>query len=165
MVHSLYFNVCSNLWQNVRSFPFSACEGKDEGYLTLDLKDIDVLVAEKVMGWHKGPISWLDSAGEDTGWDHSVYGSEPDFRPSEDIAAAWQVWEKLRVDGAPDGDYFCCMDIRSPVGEGYEIVLRRGRHDEDHGKPFVLLSLIKTAPLAICLAALKAHGIDPEETT
>lgn len=54
------------------------------------------------------------------------------------------------------------MDIRWPVAEGFEVVLRRGRHDEDHeGKPFVLVSQIDSAPLAICLAALKARGIDP----
>jgi ABA sandwich protein len=123
----------------------------------MDFRKVDALVAKHVMGFtegvivkHTGAQLWSDG------------GASFSFRPSRDIGDAWKVWERLRLDGPGSGDYFCCMEIRSPVSEGYEVCLRRGSHDDDHspGKPFVLISQVASAPLAICLAALKAKGID-----
>jgi len=85
-------------------------------------RELDALVAEKVMGWE--------------------YEARSLFRPSQDIAAAWEVVEKLKM---------CC---------GYS----HGR-----GDPFAMLECEKfstlvvcadTVSLAICRAALKAVGIE-----
>lgn len=116
----------------------------------MDLRKIDALIYVHVFG---NDFVTVEDAVETVGVP----------RYSADIAAAWEVWEKLREDGPGNGDYFCCMDLRWPVAEGYEVALRRGNHDEDHaGKAFVLVSQVRTAPLAICLAALKARGITVE---
>lgn len=92
----------------------------------MNLREIDRLVAEKVMGW-------------------ILLENNPDKLPrySEDIAAAWNVVEKLKM---------------------YEPELSWS--DETHSWWFVFHKLPHriqsqdTASLAICLAALKANGIE-----
>lgn len=113
----------------------------------MSLREIDRLVAERVMGWIYN--ARFDVFEPSNVAPHGSPRIVEDFRPSEHLAAAWEVWTKLRE----SGDY-CCMDIRWPIAEGFEVVLRR--LNDDHDKPFVLVSQVESAPLAICLAALKA---------
>jgi hypothetical protein len=98
---------------------------------------LDALVAEKVMGWR-----WEDCFRAYTGVltvRHEEYGGPPFY--STDIAAAWDVVEKMRERRA---DFYIrfvstwTVEFDSVAGD------YNGYTDGD------------TAPLAICLAALKA---------
>jgi len=108
-------------------------------------RELDALVAEKVMGWKRldlGPINgirWIK--GKD------VIESEFPFSYSTDISAAWEVVEKLRAVGveivvvAHSVKFSCCVN------------------DTETGKTS-FLSLAATAPRAICKMALRAVGVD-----
>lgn len=81
------------------------------------------------------------------------------WRPDEDVAQAVRCWEALLESGE-----YCCADIRKPICEGWEVVLRRVAHDEDHEKPFVCVGgngSTKTLPEIICLAIAAALGWEP----
>lgn len=110
-------------------------------------RELDALVAEKVMGWRRLP-------------DTPEWGVPPDYttggalgwRPySTDIAAAWEVVEKLRegwLEVNLDCTAFNCANtVRC-------CVTKQGQQHP----PFPLYADAKTAPLAICRAALRAVG-------
>jgi hypothetical protein len=80
-----------------------------------------------------------------------------EWRPDTSVAQAIRCWEALQNRGR-NGDYFCCMDIRRPISEGWELVLRRGKHDEDHENPFVIIERQESLPQGICLAIAAALG-------
>lgn len=118
---------------------------KDYSYNTLS--KIDRLVAKEVLGWRDDvdTISWVDASGKRLDFDHSVYGSEPDFRPTVDINAAWEVIYK-----------FSWFSLEN-----------NGKHDwvlrgELNNKHVVVSATI--AQLAICLAALQAFDLDYAQT-
>lgn len=106
-------------------------------------RDLDALVAEKVMGWMtrgtgesiSDPAEWVMPNG--------LRGREAPPFYSTDISAAWQVVEKMNRDGwcfrvasaSPDNNYY----------EGYFV-----KGDK------VSQVWLDTAPHAICVAALKA---------
>lgn len=111
----------------------------------MDLRKIDALVAEHVMGWHRACGAWIGPNGLSTS-----YGFEEDakdFCPSTDIAAAWEVVEQIR-EILSDPTIFI-----SSVFGGWCVELRRW------GSARADVETRETAPLAICLAALKAKGI------
>jgi hypothetical protein len=118
-------------------------------------REMDALVAEKVMGWTRVVgqnelgeeyTEIRDAQGETMGW---AWG-EPELaevdavpRYSTDIAEAWRALEKLG--GTFDLAYLAdvslwqaCFSDTDPIGE----------------------AMADTAPLAICLAALKAVGAE-----
>jgi hypothetical protein len=114
----------------------------------MNLREIDRLVAEKVMGWKifvsrnvdTGTVSEFYDDGE------NLIGVREWF-PTLDIQDAWQVVEKLKITVIPQaGDppknmkYLAEID-RRPLGGYYE-------------------AFAETAQLAICSVALKAHGVD-----
>lgn len=128
--------------------------------------DLDNLVAEKVMGWYRkdyretGFAKQLERQGKSLHpdwrpaqeyWYCLENGKDErkaslSWSPSTDIAAAWQVVDRMKDQYTfmlsyrqHDGDYFVCFD---PVNRYEEIA--------------------DTAPLAICLAALKAVGVEVE---
>ena len=115
-------------------------------------RELDALVAEKVMGWTRGTIStygglmpaWIDA----TGRAHPPNATSGGWLPSVDIRAAWEVVEKMQADG-----------WMWQVEYDYEELMAgfyRGRDAEgDLDSHFVVST---TAPLAICLAALEAKG-------
>lgn len=120
----------------------------------MDLRKIDAMITEKVMG-----LGVL----QETVDEFSVYnliGEFADARPlprySSDIAAAWEVVEKLR--SAPDF-VFTLVDSSHTVGHSTEWYCMVGytRAGFDFSKAGAGAN---TAPLAICLAALEAGGID-----
>lgn len=100
-------------------------------------RELDALVAEKVMGWRADGIGddgyFWKGAGSD-GW-HS-----DNWKPSTDIAAAWAVVEKM----ATAEDEFRLAKFKdNPWG----CTFRYFEGDRSSGD---------TAPEAICLAALAA---------
>ena len=147
-------------------------------------RELDALVAVSVMGWHKrerisGPDSvfalgtkmerWYAPNGREgavrgTNSEGVVFtneGLEPDGisapHPligglpwySTDIAAAWQVVEKVRTQG-----HFVEIDC---LREQYEVYIDTNPAHTDEPSAYA-----PTAQHAICLAALKAVGVEVE---
>lgn len=122
----------------------------------MDLIKIKLLVAERVMGWQ-----WREMIGTAPDRKRSMWLFNPDGRIQDipdypnDIAAAWQVVEHMR-NNVPD---FRALRMES-VPLGYMVAFYSHKNPLDRIGAFVAA---KTAPLAICLAALKAMGVDYEE--
>lgn len=127
-------------------------------------RELDALVAEKVMGWHSRitpeiptyPLIGPDRAvppGETLTKDRG-YKEIPHY--STDIAAAWDLLKHLDTQGvwvynlsnACENSWSCTLCQR--VGPGYS------------GLTYHQVWLVQTAPHAICLAALKAVGVEVE---
>ncbi len=110
--------------------------------------ELDGLIAEKVMGWlpHQDLIHWYRTT---TGWritrPHGPASSDHEgvtpFMPSTNIADAWEVIEKLSslqpcVLRLPNGSWQCHFEWKKD------------------GKQWGYVTDARTAPLAICRAAL-----------
>lgn len=139
--------------------------------------EIDVLVAEKVMGWKRGDAAltsrkggrWFDADGQELDENHATpeghgdgdyYYPDEAWSPSTDIRAAMEVTEKVgdmmlrknaRRDTSGATDWACYFELernrRYEAGISYSMLT--SWHHAD------------TAPLAICRAALAAvapHG-------
>jgi hypothetical protein len=114
-------------------------------------REIDALVAEKVMGWTRTASGWHHECPS-AGPDGVNIAAPPHF--STDIAAAWQVAEKLGLTVTP-------MSVRGIRKWG------SARCNYFQGPPLVAVGMTKgrdwetaeTAPMAICLAALRWVGI------
>jgi hypothetical protein len=119
--------------------------------------ELDALVATKVMGWHKANLAsadapddcacwaWVDSAGEYQRLVSEWCPSAPDG-----IAAAWEVVEHLnwlQFTVAREN----CSGVR------YDATCYNTFHCEP-----LFHAHADTAPPAICWAALKAKGVDPD---
>jgi len=110
----------------------------------MNLREINWFVAEKVMNWHV----WENEDGElMVTKGYGCYSHCPSF--STNIADAWPIVEKLKIAVIPQAGeppknmkYLAEID-RRPLGGYYE-------------------AFAETAPLAICLAALKAVGVEVE---
>jgi hypothetical protein len=129
------------------------------------LRELDALVAERVMRWK------LHTQFTPPRW--SVPGAPPQFNmPTEcppystDIAAAWEVVEAL------EGKTILELDehgaFRSRENGGFQLQgpyirsqWRAGWLERDH-EYYLAEEVAATAPLAICLAALKAVGVEVE---
>lgn len=117
-------------------------------------RDLDAVVAEKVMGWRKMEGFWVAPGTPD--W-VNLYSQPRDPPPfSSDIAAAWQVVEKMVGHGEGNevritaGLGRCDVTFDLP---GYRPILDRiGDATSD------------SLPTAICLAALRAVGVPIPET-
>lgn len=129
----------------------------------MDLREIDRLVAEKVMGCEEATSIWFDDY--DKTKKYYCISDTPDkeisiieyvnkgwvqylFHPSEIIADAWQVVEELSKDGFD-----------------FQIWCEKGKYNVEFAKDFFYLfgfAESETAPLAISLAALKAVGVEVE---
>lgn len=114
--------------------------------MTLDLtkpsRELDAWVAEKVMGKQVRNY-WVIDGFHNDGRPHSQCPVE---HYSSDIAAAWEVVEKLTDQSKPHFE----------LSKGYEGWWHVGF---DLDRPFKrVIAKADTAPLAICLAALKSIG-------
>lgn len=126
-------------------------------------RELDALVAEKVFGMHRHPGCDLDdhlrAECYGTGTEEG-YGPVVDY--STDIAAAWQVVEKLRSDGLG-------IILNDTMGQYRGRFWRYDRSDGWDIDAWILCPDTQftvweeTAPLVICLAALKALGVEVEE--
>jgi YHS domain-containing protein len=110
-------------------------------------REMDALVAEKVMGWYRGTQGlyyFCEEHGSER-WitDDPQYADRKHWRPSEDISAAWEVVEKLTSIGAFGTIYFSSNKVSVTF------------ITKESNIPY-LHSVAPTAPLAICRAALKA---------
>jgi hypothetical protein len=121
----------------------------------MDLREIDRLVAEKVMGWsiykEKSGFEWY-AVVEDGKF--KFIRSVETFEPTKDIRDAWKVVEKLRERrifslydawDEDDNKIFCA---NFEYNDTYHVVDYKG--------------YAGTATLAICLAALKSVGVEVE---
>lgn len=110
----------------------------------MNLREINWFVAEKVMNWHV----WENEEGDlMVTKGYGCYSHCPSF--STNIADAWPIVEKLKIAVIPQAGeppknmkYLAEID-RRPLGGYYE-------------------AFAETAPLAICLVALKAVGVEVE---
>jgi ABA sandwich protein len=150
-------------------------------------RELDALIAARVMGWtvyeeyvmgwasHGGSMMQLYQGPGLPRADGSLWSVEA-FKPSTDIAAAWEVVGKIRemrraanellAAGCIDGD-------DTPSGEIYDHVAFVLELSPDcsqwevniYDPPSMYATGIKadTAPLAICLAALRAVRARPTE--
>ena len=118
-------------------------------------RELDALVAEKVMGWKMYKGAWFPE-GFDFEVEKHKYNADwlsngihiPHY--SADIAAAWQVVEKMKADfsdGSVEG--FSLWFSSNPVQMPHWKCMFE--NSEDHVK-----AEAPTAPRAICLAALRA---------
>ncbi|KYD12407.1 BC1872 family protein [Saccharococcus caldoxylosilyticus] len=111
----------------------------------MNLREINWFVAEKVMNWHV----WENEDGElMVTKGYGCYSHCPSF--STNIADAWQVVEKL------NGDDF-----------DFQVWREKGKYNVEFAKDFFYLfgfAESENAALAICLAALKAVGVEEEVT-
>jgi hypothetical protein len=107
-------------------------------------RELDALVAEKVMGRNGAVEQWRQTAnGPDmiTATTAAVDGWRPIPNFSSDIAAAWEVLEKLR------GMLHEEISVASSYDKKFWVVCLEGTQQLAHAE---------TAAHAICLAALKA---------
>lgn len=121
-------------------------------------RELDALVARKVMEWRWFvPLDkqllpyWtnqLDASGDD--FLIQPEAAKGTWSPSTFSAAAWEVVEKLL--GAGFGVNIDSFSL--PEGDGWTVFLF-----QEAGEKEVHL-IASTAPLAICLAALKAYEIE-----
>lgn len=112
----------------------------------MDLRKIDVLVAEHVMGWQLGSAGDLECF-----WDSAAkkLRAVEDWTPSSDISAAWEVIEKLHV---------LVLGISRSADKNWHARFSR-YHGMGDFEDFPSVTN-RSAPLAICLAALKVKDID-----
>lgn len=131
------------------------------------LREIDALVAEHVMGW-----TYMDS---ETGTGQKILAPSKSVmrriqlggcldslvpKYSSSIEAAWSVAQKI-VD--MDEEVRFAINIYQSRYEECEIEIRYWDLTDPNDPVTVdKFVLAKTAPLAICLAALKAKGINTE---
>jgi hypothetical protein len=119
-------------------------------------RNLDVLVAEKVMGWTRYPekmhptdnrtIDGVLYCPPDFPYDRNAANVVPYF--STDIAAAWQVFAKFNY-----------ISIAN-VGGDYQCKLLAFK---DKNTPERVDVIAGTAPLAICKAALKAMALKEQQ--
>jgi hypothetical protein len=123
-------------------------------------EEIDTLIATKVMGWVVHPRNtahWMRAEDDPVGYrpvGHTCCSDR--FAPSRNIAHAWQVVQHMANIEQRDAKWwnmtagaFICIDI----DDGLPKSLGRIMFDCPH-----------MMPLAICLAALEAFGIERPNT-
>jgi len=127
-------------------------------------RTIDALIATHVFGWKGvhpnslGHVMWIDPTKEDSDQDYQKeYGGkiekyEGNFNPSTKIQDAWLVVEKI-ADG--DRNWFNLEWF-------YKDSWRADFFGTESGNSEHYQAVSNTAPMAICLAALKALGVKYE---
>jgi hypothetical protein len=113
------------------------------------LRKIDALVAEHVMGWANIDVPDAKIPSLVIGVRYDMHGGVPAHWEvpsySTNLAAAWEVVEKLTEEGY---EFWVSGDGRVEL------------YDQDDNQFHAGYSTRRTAPLAICLAALKAKGVE-----
>lgn len=130
-------------------------------------RELDALVAEKVMGLDLSPkihpykkvSDFSLRPGALNYYGTYVEKREPEFY-STDIAAAWEVVEKMRSHSHMDAFALKAPDEDQAPGFWRAIFLKKEIGPEDMSNFYEWPTLGCSAPHAICLAALKACGIE-----
>ena len=113
-------------------------------------REMDALIAEKVMGWEIWNCQWSDKKTE------LLICNAIDFEPSTDIAAAWEVVEKIKdtnMDSYKYGANSFELSRNRPMQPSRLYACRFNSNNNGY-------SYAETASLAICRAALKAVGVN-----
>lgn len=138
-------------------------------------REIDERIMTEVMGLPaicEGPGGYSGSAYEPNGYhccdDNCMAADEfksfYDPHPREplcystEIGCAFQVVEKLR-----QGDYWCCIEIKSDYSYVWDVKLTRSEsleYDENYKHTPAIIVTNKSLPMAICLAALEAIQVN-----
>lgn len=115
----------------------------------MDLRKIDSLIAEKVMGWGLKELNvcsaWIDNQN---GWCLKQL-----WNPSRDMRDAWKVVKKLNE--------IFTVDVQDTLNDGASCCLYEFQEETESLIPYSATEA-ETAPLAICLAALKSVGVEVE---
>lgn len=120
-------------------------------------RELDALVAEKIMGW-KVVDGWWDM-GDGRSWPVEDWCDDYErviqeaFRPSTDMSAAWYAIERVEATGKWASSVNAVRD-QSPNKWCTEF------WPTDNWSPRVISSYAETAPLAICRAVLKVASND-----
>jgi ABA sandwich protein len=131
-------------------------------------RELDALVAEKVMGWIDLGPRWSDSNASGYRWmrqDKKLL-TEQEFEPSTDIAAAWAVVKLFANFKAPGTTHDAVEVLEAPHGQAHVHIYDTspGGYVGPKGESIPQAEPVNvwadTAPLAICLAALKAVGVE-----
>lgn len=136
----------------------------------MNLREIDRLIAEWVMRWSRySGVGWpcCPCFDDRYGRVELIFGITEDsfksrtWHPTEDIAAAWEVVAKMAT-GRP-----FLMDCRNLMLGGFrirvsftDIEIVNTVDEEFGGRVRQFQAIADTAPLAICLAALRANGVE-----
>lgn len=119
-------------------------------------KELDVLIAEKVMGWKLHGDSKITSRTHGCKYvapDGGYYHGPSEY--STDISAAWELVEFLR-----DSGQWCCLNLTSDYNYVYEFNLIKSSLNGNATHEITIRSgCCESASHAICLAALKAVGV------
>ena len=114
----------------------------------MNLPEIDRLVATKVMGWKMFEIKLTDSRVIGGFYDDGkIFIGVGEWSPTSDIRVAWQVVKKFYEKGDK-------VTVTNTLGGNWCCYVSTGTSQ--------FSAIAETAPLAICLAALKACGIEVE---
>ena len=111
---------------------------------------LDALIAEKVMGWGRGPMGWEFGCNEDRCL--LDYGS---WSPSRSISDAWVVAQKI-VDNPRVDDFVIHLSPSKNRECEVEVLFWEPGSDHSSGPYFILG---ESAAHAICLASLKVMGL------
>lgn len=117
----------------------------------MDNRKIDTAIAEKVMGWKLKSILintygnradvWVNEA-------EKIMAYCREWKPSTDIAAAWQVEQKIDEAGLYKQYVFALSDVLD-LGP--------------QSNPYIVIEkMMKATPKQRCLAALQAVGVEVE---
>ena len=112
---------------------------------------IDALVATHIMGWNRKSENgnWLDEEG--------LYEAPACWSPTTNIDSAWDVLEAVDLDWKIEPHR---VEFEEPVEQDDgPMYYEAKKHSAEVGDGE---SFAEATALAICLAALKAKGIDPE---
>lgn len=105
----------------------------------MDNREIDKLIAEKVMGYRYDSTKRTFFKDIGHGWFNPVFN----FHPSEDLLDAWLVVEQLPYD-------IKVTKYKNSTGYQCHVFIPNN----------VKMVFEETAPLAICKAVLKAVGVE-----
>lgn len=116
-------------------------------------RELDALVAERIFGYALD-YEFADTLGAPTVAalrdQYDEWGMLPNY--STDVADAWSIVEYMRINILG----YCAVRFET-TGVGYMVAFYS--HSQRLDRPGAF-SHGDTIPMAICLAALKAHGVD-----
>ena len=132
-------------------------------------RELDALVAEKVMGWRLVPdphyhglggamFAVMESGERCFMWHlrEHVYSGERQWSPSADIVAAWRVVEYLRANGWP----VIRIGIGDILGDNWQCQVADCWREVSYEGDKDVFANAPTVTLAICRAALLAVGVE-----